>query len=186
MPLLGRGVPAVLNRGTVSRAYVSRDDVRTLVVADERDDTGFYNVAFDKALQSVGEMRYGTSHGMQSQVFEGWHMALYPPAKSLEWMRPMTAVGAAAVGDRKFGRFLAQVLDPADPGRISSSERWAFEWSWLRPQGDSPAGGMIAVAGDVRLGRRWWFVHTDGLWTSGDGGLSRRRLLDRHGDRTTE
>ncbi len=186
MPLLGRGVPAVRNTGTVSRGYVSRDDVRTLVVADERDDTGFYNVAFDKALQSVGEMRYGTSHGMQSQVFEGWHMALYPPAKSLEWKRPMTAVGAAAVGDRKFGRFLAQVLDPADPGRISSSERWAFEWSWLRPQGDSPAGGMIAVAGDVRLGRRWWFVHTDGLWTSEDGGLSRRRLLDRRGDRTTE
>jgi hypothetical protein len=42
---------------------------------------------------------------------------------------------------------------------------------------------MIAVAGDVRLGRRWWFVHTDGLWTSEDGGHTRRRLLDRWGHR---
>ena len=177
MPYLGRGISGTTSTNLLSRAYVSRDGVRTLVLADEREDTGFYNVAFDKALQSVGEMRYGTTHGYQSQVFAGWHMALYPPQKNLEWLRPMTAVGAVAVGDRKFGRFIAQALDPQDPARLSFSEQWAFDWSWLKPTGRAPRGGLVAVAGDVMLGERWWFVHTDGLYTSPDGGRSRVLLL---------
>lgn len=181
MSFLGRGEPGVTTSNKVSRGYVSTDGVQSLVLADERGDTGFYNVAFDKALQSVGEMRYGTTHGYQSQVFSGWHMALYPPAKNLEWMRPMTAVGAVAVGDRKFGRFIAQALDPLDPSRLSFSELWAFEWSWLTPKGPAPTGGLIAVAGDVVLGERWWLLHTDGLWTSPDGGKSRTQLLDSEG-----
>jgi hypothetical protein len=181
MPYLGRGDPETATAATVSRGYVSRDGGKSLVVADERADTGFYNVAFDKALQSVGEMRYGTTHGYQSQVFAGSHMALYPPAKSLEWLRPLTAVGATAVGDRKFGRFFAQALDPEDPSRLSFSERWAFEWSWLTPRGPAPQGGLIAVAGDVQQGERWWFVHTDGLYTSPDAGQTRTHVLDRAG-----
>ncbi len=182
MELLGRGRPHTMTSNTVSRGYVSNDGIQTLVVADEREDTGFYNVAFDKALQSTGEMRYGTAHGYQSQVFAGSHMALYPPAKNLEWMRPMTAVGATAVGDRKFGRFIAQALDPLEPKRLSFSELWAFEWSWLIPQGDPAQGGLIAVAGDPLLGESWWFVHTDGLYHSPDGGKSRVQLLDRSGE----
>ena len=181
LPLLGRGNPTVTTINQASRAYISNDGIQTVVVADERVDTGFYNVAFDKALQSTGEMRYGTSHGYQSQVFSGSHMALYPPAKNLEWLRPMTALAASAVGDRKFGRFFAQVLDPEDPSRLSFSEQWAFDWSWLKPKGPSPHGGLIAVAGDQMLGERWWFVHTDGLYYSPDGGQSRVKLMDSMG-----
>jgi hypothetical protein len=181
MALLGRGEPRVATTNRVSRGYVSRDGVQSVVVADEREDTGFYNVAFDKALQSTGEMRYATSHGLQSQVFSGAQMALYPPAKNLEWMRPMTAVGATAVGEGKFGRFFAQALDPEDPARLSLSEQWAFDWSWVSPKGPAPTGGLIAVAGDEVHGQRWWFVHTDGLYTSPDGGRTRNKLLDSSG-----
>ncbi len=176
MSLLGRGAPAVSTTNTVSRGYVSHDDIRTLAVSDERADTGFFNVAFDKALQSVNEMRYATAHGYQAQVFAGTHMALYPPAKNLEWFRPFTAIAATALGDAKFGRCLTQALDPAQPGRYSQSERWAFEWSWLEPQGDIPAGGLIALTGDVQLGQQWYFLHTDALYSSSDGGRHLTRI----------
>ena len=179
--VLGRGAPAVASVAAPSRAYVSHDDVQTIVVSDERDDTGFFNVAFDKALQSVNEMRYATAHGYQTQISPGTHMALYPPQKCLEWFRPFTAVGAAALGDQKFGRFIAQAIDPAVPGRLSRSHAWAFDWHWLTPAGDVPAGGLIAVSGDVREGRRWWFVSTDGLYASTDGGDTLRRVLDASG-----
>jgi hypothetical protein len=182
MPLLGRGAPAVATTNTVSRGYVSHDDIRTLAVSDERTDTGFFNVAFDKALQSVNEMRYATAHGYQSQVFAGTQMALYPPAKDLEWFRPFTAIAATALGDAKFGRCLTQALDPVRTSRYSQSERWAFEWSWLAPGGDIPTGGPIAITGDVHLGQQWWFLHTDGLYFSPDGGRRLTRLLDHRGD----
>lgn len=181
LPLLGRGEAVVRTPNTVSRGYASNDGIRSLTVSDERTDTGFFNVAFDKALQSVNEMRYATAHGYQAQVFTGTHMALYPPAKDLEWFRPFTAIAATALGDAKFGRCLTQALDPERPGRYSRSERWAFEWSWLEPRGDIPAGGLIAVAGDVRLGHHWWFVHTDGLYHSDDGGRHLVRVLDAQG-----
>ena len=181
MELLGRGRPAVETPATTSRAYFSDDGVKTITVSDERSDTGFFNVAFDKAMQSVNEMRYATAHGFQTQVFAGWHMALYPPQKHLEWFRPFTAVAATALGEEKFGRFIAQALDPAQPGRYSVSERWAFEWSWLTPQGVVPAGGLIAAAGDVHLGQTWCFLHSDGLYLSADGGRTLTRALDAAG-----
>jgi len=181
MRLLGRGEPLVQTANKVSRGYLSPDGGKSLVVSDERDDTGFYHVMFDKALQSVNEMRYGTSHGVQSQVFAGSQMALYAGAKSLEWLRPVTALGAAAQGDAKFGRCFAQALDPVRPGRYSVSERWAFEWSWLESRGDVSERGLLAVAGDVREGREWWFLHGDGLYWSGDGGQTLRRVLDETG-----
>lgn len=181
LTFLGRGAPRVVTAATTARSYVSHDNVQTLSLADERSDTGFYNVAFDKAMQSTGEMRYGTAHGFQTQVFAGGHMALYPAAKNLEWLRPMTAVGATAMGDQKFGRFLAQVLDPAVPGRLSRSERWAFEWSWLPSQGTVPKGGLIAACGDLQQGDKWWFVHTDGLYFSPDGGGHLTKVMDELG-----
>ncbi len=182
MPLLGRGKPHVTTASTASKAWISRDGVKTLVTTDERADTGFFNVAFDKAMQSVNEMRYATAHGYQTQVFEGTHMALYPPEKNLEWLRPFTTVAATARGDEKFGRFITQALDPVRAGRYSVSERWAFEWSWLTPKGDAPQSGLIAAAGDVALGKAWCFLHTDGLYISSDGGETLQRVLTAAGE----
>ena len=182
MPFLGRGSPAITTTATTSRSYLSPDGVQTLTLSDERPDTGFYNVAFDKALQSVNEMRYATTHGCQSQVFAGAHMALYPEHKHLEWLRPFTAISATAMGDQKFGRVITQALNPAVPGRLSKSERWAFEWDWLPTKGTVPKGGLIAVCGDVNLGEKWWFVYTDGLYFSGDGGTTLNKILDDQGN----
>ena len=174
---LGRGEPVVKTPARVSRGHVSRDGIQTLVVAEERADTGFYNFAFDKALMSVGEMRYATTHGIQAQVFEGWHMATYAEWKHLDWQRPVTGIGAVARGDHKFGWCITQALNPVRPGRVSRSERWAYEWSWLEQAGDLPAGGLIAAAGDVHLGDRWWFLHTDGLYGSTDSGRTLKRVV---------
>jgi hypothetical protein len=183
MSLLGRGEPATKTAALTSRSYVSNDDVKTITIADERGDTGFFNVAFDKAMQSVNEMRYATAHGYQTQVFSGSHMALYPEQKRLEWQRPFTAIAATAMGDQKFGRVIAQALDPLQKGRVSRSERWAFEWDWLSTKGDVPTGGLIAVCGDVHLGQKWWFVYTDGLYYSADGGATLARILSHTGKR---
>ena len=181
MSFLGRGEPSTPTAAATSRGYVSSDNVQTLSVADERSDTGFYNVAFDKAMQSTGEMRYATTHGFQAQVFAGSHMALYPEPKHLEWLRPCTALGATAMGDQKFGRFITQALDPVTPGRLSRSQAWAFEWSWLASKGTAPKGGLIAVCGDESQGEKWWFVHTDGLYHSPDGGVHLTKIMDESG-----
>jgi hypothetical protein len=183
MTFLGRGRPGTATPATVSRSYVSGDNVRSLSVADERSDTGFYNVAFDKAMQSTGEMRYATTHGYQTQIFSGTHMALYPEPKHLEWLRPFTALGATAMGEEKFGRFITQALNPAVPGRLSRSQAWAFEWSWLPTEGIVPGGGLIAACGDQNQGNQWWFVHTDGLYYSPDGGEHMTRIMDASGKR---
>ena len=66
---LPRSLDELFGTGTAARRHDSdcrpelrlSDSVQTLSVADERDDTGFYNVAFDKAMQSTGEMRYATA-----------------------------------------------------------------------------------------------------------------------------
>lgn len=182
MQLLGRGSPTTSTATTISKSYITRDDAKSIVVSEQRDDCGFYNVAFDKAMQSTNEMRYATSHGYQTQVFEGWHMALYPPEKNLEWFTPYTAVAAAAQGDQKFGRFIAAPLFSNQPGRYSKSERWAFEWSWITPTTVSaapqrPKGGVIAIACDQTDGRIWYFLHTDGLFLSTDGGETITKIL---------
>ncbi len=178
---LGRGEATTKTAATASRSYLSPDGVQTLAVSDERADTGFYNVAFDKALQSVNEMRYATTHGCQAQVFAGTQMALYAAPKHLEWLRPFTAISATAMGDQKFGRVITQALSPATPGRLSKSERWAFEWEWLTLKGAVPKGGLIAVCGEVGLGQKWWFVFTDGLYFSNDGGATLSQVLDERG-----
>lgn len=67
------------------------------------------------------------------------------------------------------------------PGRVSVSERWGESWSWRPVTGDVPRGGLIAVCGDVALGERWWFVCTDGLYRSRDGGKSLAKVLGESG-----
>ena len=179
MDFLGRGTPAVPTPTAVARSYVSSDNIRSLSVLDERSDTGFYNVAFDKATQTTRVMSYATAHGFQHN--SGGHMSLFPEQKHFESLRPFTAVAATGMGDQKFGRFIAQALDPAVPGRLSSSERWAEEWSWLPARGTVPQGGLIAACGDSHLGDKWWFVHTDGLYSSPDGGRHLAKVMDESG-----
>lgn len=179
MTFLGRGLPSVTTPATLARSYVSPDNVGSLVVMDERDDTGFFNVAFDKATQTTRVMSYATVHGFQHN--SGGHMSLFPAAKNFETLRPFTALGATALGDQKFGRFITQAIDPAVPGRLSLSERWAGEWSWLAPKGAVPSGGLIAASGEVHLGEKWWFVHTDGLYFSNDGGSHLTKVMGNAG-----
>jgi beta-1,2-mannosidase len=179
MAVLGRGKPAVTTPSESARSYVSVDNVRSLSVLDERSDTGFFNVAFDKATQTTRTMSYATAHGFQHN--SGGHMSLFPEQKHFESLRPFTAVGATAMGEQKFGRFITQALDPAVPGRLSRSERWAEEWSWLTCQGTAPKGGLISTCGDLHLGERWWFVHADGLYASPDGGGHLTKVMDETG-----
>jgi len=183
MELIGRGAPNSKTEEIASKSYITRDDGKSIALSEQRVDCGFYNVAFDKAMQSTNEMRYATSHGYQTQVFEGWHMALYPPQKNLDWFRPCTAIAASAKGDEKFGRFITGSLNPMQPQRYSVSERWAFEWDWMTPkptvnQSELPSGGLIAIACDPKQGAVWYFLHTDGLYASVDGGRSIRKVLE--------
>lgn len=182
MTVLGRGATPVATATTSARSFISDDNVATLSLEDEWSDTGFFNVAFDKATQATNAMSYATSHGYQVQISSGRHMALYPAQKNLEWLRPFTALGATALGDQKFGRFVTQALEPATPGRLSLSERWGESWSWSPIDGDVPKGGLIAVCGDVALGDRWWFVFTDGLYFSANGGKSLRKIMGESGN----
>jgi hypothetical protein len=174
MALLGRGTPAVTSNAKSSRSYSSPDGVQTLSLLDERPDTGFYNVAFDKATQNIYEFTYATSHGVQSN--SGGHISLFPPAKSLDWLTPCTALGASAHGEEKFGRFLTMSLMPTDMHRVSLSTQWAFEWSWRKMEGGPAAGGLISVAPDRLNGERWWFLFSDGLYRSDDGGAHLLKL----------
>ena len=190
MKLLGRGNPIIATSAITSKSYITRDDAKSIVLSEEREDCGFYNVAFDKAMQSTNEMRYATSHGYQTQVFEGWHMALYPPEKNLEWFTPYTALAAAAQGEQKFGRFFTAPLFSNQPGRYSKSERWAFEWNWLTPKplsttSELPKGGLISIACDQSNGKLWYFLHTDGLFLSQDGGETISKVLDSTPSNTT-
>ncbi len=184
MPFLGRGLARTSTQEPrLSRVIFSLEEkVEVLQVAHERSDTGIYNAINDMAMVLLrGEMRFATTHGFQSE-YSGNHMALYLGMKNLECMRPMTAMGAASMGlGNPLGRCIAQVLDPAVPGRYSRSHAWAFEWDWLTPQGSIPKGGLIAVSGDEKQGLRWWFVHTDGLYASIDGGATVRKFLDASG-----
>jgi hypothetical protein len=179
MSYLGRGEPAVTTLATVSRSYVLSEQGPALSVLDEREDTGLFNVAYDKATQTTRVMSFATAHGFQHN--SGGHMSLFPEQKQFESFRPFTGLGATAMGDRKFGRFLAQALDPSVPGRLSRSEIWAEEWAWLPSEGRVPKGGLIAACGDLHQGDQWWLVHTDGLYASPDGGRSLIPVLDASG-----
>ena len=181
MTYLGRGAPAVQTAAKAARCHVSRDNVESLGVLHEREDTGFYNVGWDKSLQSISEISYATTHGYQGD--SGGHMSLFPPQKNFEWFRPFTALGTTATGDdRRGGRFLTQALDPEVTGRLSRcAGGWGMSWEWLPAKGAVPKGGLIAACGDVREGGQWWFVHTDGLYSSPDAGAALTKITDESG-----
>ncbi len=182
MEVLGRGKPVVSTKAEVARNYVADDNARALSVLDQRDDTGIYNVAWDKSLQSTREISFATSHGYQGN--SGGHMSLFPPQKNFEWFRPFTALGTTAAGDRREGRFLTQALDPVVPGRLTRcTGGWGMDWSWMPIKGDIPKGGLIATCGDVHQGNQWWFVFTDGLYSSPDTGATMTRVMAETGRR---
>jgi hypothetical protein len=179
MPLLGRGEPAITTKGETAKSYVSHDSFKLLRVFHARDDLGFYNVAFDRMCQSPDNMRYATSYGLLHNV--GTEMYAFPEAKRLEWKRPFTAVFGACLPGSKNGRCIAQALDPVNPGRISVSQSWAFDWNWRKIEGDVPKGGLVAITGEHRVGEKWWFVYTDGLYRSTDGGKNMTKVLEATG-----
>jgi hypothetical protein len=108
-------------------------------------------------------------------------MFAFPEAKHVEWMRPFTAVYGACLPGTKNGRCIAQALDPVNPERISVSQSWAFNWDWKKIQGSVPNGGLVAVTGEYRVGEKWWFVYTDGLYCSTNGGKNLTKVLDASG-----
>lgn len=180
MRFLGRGKPVTATPATESRTYVSGDGVKSLHVLDIRTDTGFHNVAWDRSLQSTREISYATTHGYEHN--SGGHMSLFPPQKNFEWLRPFTCLATAGKGRGREGRFLTQALDPEQPGRLTDGRGgYGMGWGWLDQKGDVPAGGLIQAAGEQANGKVWWFVHTDGLYGSTDGGTTVRRVLDPSG-----
>jgi hypothetical protein len=177
---LGRGKPAVSVKEMRSRAYRSGgDDVSSLQVLEDRTDTGFYNVAWDKSLLSTTALSFATTHGYQGN--SGGHMSLFPPEKRLEWFRPLTALGTSARGTNRSGRFFTQALDPVE-GRLSYCEGgWGMGWNWRKVKGTPPKGGLIHAAGDPHTGDQWWFVYTDGLYHSADAGKTLSKIMDASG-----
>ena len=129
----------------LARSYVSNDNVQSLAVLDDRGDCGFSNVAWDKSLLSVGEISYATTLGYQGN--SGGHMSLFPPQKNLEWFRPFTALGTAAVGERRMGRFLTQSLKPAVPGQLSLSQSgWGMDCRGCPPKALRPKAVLSRFA----------------------------------------
>ena len=179
MLLLGRGKPSITTAGETAKSYVSHDNIKSLKVCHAREDVGFYNMTFDRMCQTPDAMRYATSYGLQHNV--GGDMFAFPEAKHVEWMRPFTAVYGACLPGTKNGRCIAQALDPVNPERISVSQSWAFNWDWKKIQGSVPNGGLVAVTGEYRVGEKWWFVYTDGLYCSTNGGKNLTRVLDASG-----
>ena len=180
MDFLGRGTPGIRTNSEIAKSYVSNDDVKTLTVLHARSDTGFYNVAFDRMNQQPNEMRYGTPYGLQYNRWAG--MCVFPAGKNLEWMRPVTAVYGARLPGSKNGRCITQALDPNETGRFSVSQHWAFGWNWQKIEGSVPSGGLISVIGEHHIGKKWWFLYTDGLYYSADGGKTMNKVLDPSGN----
>jgi hypothetical protein len=136
---------------------------------------GYLNVAFDKG--SVDEPSFATTHGYAMTLGDR-KMFLFPEAKSMESLRPFTAVASSGRGDTRCGRALLQALDPVKPGRISRSEDFALKWYWVDMAGDVPKGGYIAFCGEYRKGDLWWLLATDGLYRSADGGKTVKKIMD--------
>ncbi len=175
MPLLGRGKPALSASVKSSRVYVSRTGGKSMWPICEWSDVGYLNVAFDKG--SVDEPSFATTHGYAMTLGDR-KMFLFPEAKSMESLRPFTAVASSGRGDTRCGRALLQALDPVKPGRISRSEDFALKWYWVDMAGDVPKGGYIAFCGEYRKGDLWWLLATDGLYRSADGGKTVKKIMD--------
>ena len=109
-------------------------------------------------------------------------MSLFPPVKQFEWLRPFVALGTTAKGEGRDGVFYTQALDPEVPGRLTAGRGgWGMSWAFLQLAGEVPKGGLVACAGELQQGQTWWFVFTDGLYRSFDGGVTLSRVLDAQG-----
>ena len=177
---IGLGPPRRPASETMSRDYLSRDGGTTLQKVCERQDLGYLNVAFDKGEPS--ELPYATTHGVLKALGDGERTFLFPEAKGLESMRPYTAIGCSGIDDGRCGRCFVQPLDPTSPKTIGHSDFFAFNWDQQKLTGDLPTGGMIAMDGELKQGKLWWFVATDGVYQSVDGGATLKRVLDARGE----
>jgi len=180
MKYLGRGEPVQSTEVEDSRGLVSTDDVERLQEYHKRTDGGFYNIAFSRMMQHPGNFRYATAHGLQHNY--GDKIFAFPSYKNMEWLRPITAIHGTNRPGEKNGLMITQALDPEQPGRISRTEKtWARIWHWTEVEGDVPKGGLIATCGEYKQGETWWFVYTDGLYFSTDGGKSMVKVLSETG-----
>ncbi len=182
MRCLGRGEPVQSTEAEYSRGLVSKNDVERLHEFHRRADDGFYNIAFSKMMQRPDNFRYATAHGLQHNY--GDKLYAFPSYKSIEWLRPVTAIhGTNRNGPEKNnGLMITQALDPEQPGRISRTEKsFARIWHWTDIKGDVPHGGLIAAFGEYQQGEKWWFVYTDGLYSSSNGGMSMVKVLSEAG-----
>ena len=176
MPLLGRGAPARRASVPLARDYHSTDGGLTLRKMSERPDLGYFNFTFEKGYPS--ESPYATTHGILKALSDGERTYLFPPAKNLDWLRPVTALGYSALSEGVAGRTLTQALDPAKPGDLSRSDFFSFGWNWVSLAGDRPTSGLIAVSGEMKQGKQWWLLATDGLYRSDDGGTTLEKILN--------
>lgn len=180
MLVLGRGQPALSAIDKTSRDYLSYDGGRSLRKMSERSDLGYLNVSFEK--YGPDALPYATTHGIVKSLADGDRSFLHPAAKNLECFRPVTALGCSGHDDTRDGRCLTQPLCPAKPGMVSRGDRSSSDWVWQSLVGDRPTGGLISVCGEIKQGKLWWMLATDGLYRSTDGGVTLEKILDEKGN----
>jgi len=182
MAFLGRGEPGATTPANRTISYMSVNGMESLSKSCERDDTGLYNVAFERGQSGPHQMCYASTHGFQNAL--GAQMFLSSNIKNHEWLRPVTALGATATGEEpgnKTGYFVTQAIDPLVPGRLTCSRSWAESWNWMPLGGDVPKGGLVSICGEHRNGKLWWLLFTDGLYSSKDEGKTLKKILDPYG-----
>jgi hypothetical protein len=174
MTLLGRGKPALAASVKTAHDYVSLNGGKSLWPVGEWSEVGYLNVAFDKG--SADEPSYATTHGFCMSL-KNRYMFLFPAAKNMETLRPVTAVASSGRGDTRCGRALLQALNPVKSGRLSRSDEYGLKWNWIETRGDIPQGGYIAFSGEYVKGEHWWLLATDGLYRSKDGGKTLTKVM---------
>lgn len=176
MTLLGRGSAEIQTEPKISRDYYSRDGGKSIHEVCAREDLGYLNAAFDKGAWPE-ELPYATTHGLTKALGNGVSTYLFPREKNLEAMRPYTAIGTAALVDHSNGRAIVGPLVPSREGNLSLTDEWAFNWQLPARQPGEKAVGTIAVAGEIKEGNLWWFVRTDGIYRSEDGGKTLLKIV---------
>ena len=176
MTLLGRGSAETQTEPKISRDFYSRDGGKTIHEVCSREDLGYLNAAFDKGAWPE-ELPYATTHGLTKALGNGVSTYLFPPEKNLEAMRPYTAIGTAALLDHSNGRAIVGPLVPSRDGNMSLTDEWAFNWQLPARQAGDRAVGTIAIAGELKEGNLWWFVRTDGIYRSVDGGKTLAKIV---------
>ena len=181
MKYLGRGEPLQLSGKEGSRTLTFDADREQMHTYHFSPLDGFYNIGFSKMMNHAQNWRIATAHGLKHNY--GGNLWSFPIYKNVEWMRPITAIhGSRVPHEKNSGVMFTQALDPEKPGRISRAlHSFGREWRWLEIKGDVPGGGLIAVTGELHEGEICWFLFTDGLYRSTDGGIQMSRILDKNG-----